>query len=156
MLLNEEYWEEVVHQWPHDRKKINDWRYHRGKRNGTPWSNAEAVSGGIFCQEEEGRRVLMGRVGRFSLSLPDESHTQCIFTRYCLFRLSLIPIKDTWSGWASAIPFLWRCQKMGRLLDSLNNHVVFLMWNSYAARKMEVSSGYRWTIHSVTCLWLFS
>jgi len=41
-------------------------------------------------------------------------------------------------GWAAFL-FLWRCQKMSRLLSSLKRRVVFPTWNSTAARKMEKS-----------------
>ena len=45
-------------------------------------------------------------------------HPSYLHTRHFPFRLLLVPIDDTWPGW-TALPFLWRCQKMDRPLDNL-------------------------------------
>ena len=51
----------------------------------------------------------------------------------------VVTIDDTWSSW-EALSFV-RCQKMGQLKVSLKRYVIFLMWNSNAARKMGKSNG---------------
>ena len=47
-----------------------------------------------------------------------------IFTRNCPALWSLVPIDGTWPGW-KVLLFLWRCQKMGRLVVSLKRRVIF-------------------------------
>ena len=72
------------------------------------------------------------------------------FSRRCSLWLSLVSINGTRPGWP-ALPVLRRSKKLDRFVDSLKRWPVFSTRNSYATRKMEESSGQRWTI-----LWIIN
>ena len=76
-----------------------------------------------------------------------------VFTRHCPIWLLLVLINGIWPGWA-ALLFLWRCQKWVDLGLALKD-VIFLTWNSNAARKMRKSTSKQWTTLSVICFLLF-
>jgi len=68
-----------------------------------------------------------------------------VFSRHCSLWLSFISINGTRPGW-SALTFLWRNQKLCRYMHRFKRWAVLSTQDSYAARRIEESSGHRWTI----------
>ena len=73
-----------------------------------------------------------------------------VLSSCCSFRLPCVSIDGTRPG-SSAFPLLWTSQKMHRFVERLKRSIVFSRCYPTFARKMEKSSGYRWTV-----LWIIN